>query len=45
MGISAIPIRWKLVSMAAVGFVSPMKMRISPIGMMENQAGFSLAGN
>jgi hypothetical protein len=40
----AIPIRQKLVSVAGVGFVSPMKMLMSPIRTMVNRAGFSLAG-
>jgi hypothetical protein len=44
LGISAIPIRRKLVSVARVGFVSLMKIWISPIGMTVNQAGSSLAG-
>jgi hypothetical protein len=44
LGVSAIPILQKSVSVARVGFVSPMKMWMSPIGITINQAGFSLAG-
>jgi hypothetical protein len=44
LGVSAIPIRRKLVSVAGVGFVSLMKIWISPIGMIVNRVGSSLAG-
>jgi hypothetical protein len=44
LGVSTIPIRQKLVFVAGVGFVSPMKIWISPIGMTVNRAGSSLAG-
>jgi hypothetical protein len=45
LGVSAIPIRRKSVSVAGVGSVSPMKMWMSPIGTTVNRVGFSLAGN
>jgi hypothetical protein len=44
MGVLAIPICRKYVPMARVGFVSPMKMWMSPIGMMEKWERFLLAG-
>jgi hypothetical protein len=44
MGVSAIPICRKSVSVVGVGFVFLMKMWMSPIGTIVNQEGFSLAG-
>jgi hypothetical protein len=44
LGVSAIPIHRKLVSVAGVRSVSPMKMWMSPTGTIVNRVGSSLAG-
>jgi hypothetical protein len=43
MEVLTMPIHQKLLSMAAVGLVSPMKMWMSPIGTMKMRDGSALA--